>query len=415
MLENQFYPTPKWIIEKMVKPYTRCTYRGNTLKYKGFILEPSAGSGAILDHLKELAVKNNHLFAAEIDPDLRYTLQGKNYNVIASNFFEYDEPCKYGFIIMNPPFGAGVKHVLKAWNCLDDDGDLVTLLNAESINNLCIKEREILAHLIEKHGSTEDLGQCFKSSERPTDVHVVMIRLKKPRTESSYSFSGLNLELDQLNCEEFAANPLAHNNPLKNLVARYNTARQVLIERHEMQSKLDFYLDGISSPTYQSTGYDQKESLKQEATISEQLLSLKSRFWNTVFVKTKLGSKCTSDFQNKFTSFAASQSAMAFTEQNVQEVLAMFFLNREQIMQDCLVKVFDEATAYHEKNKIHKEGWKTNKSYKLNKRIILPHGVEFSFCEFSSCYILTLSLLEKGRFYRTHILYILREQIQLNS
>ena len=30
----------------------------------------------------------------------------------------------------------------------------------------------------------------------------------------------------------------------------------------------------------------------------------------------------------------------------------------------CVSDVFDKATAYHEKNVIHTEGWKTNKSWK---------------------------------------------------
>jgi hypothetical protein len=68
---------------------------------------------------------------------------------------------------------------------------------------------------------------------------------------------------------------------------------------------------------------------------------------------------------------------MEFSEQNIIEMLSMFFLNREQIMDDCLTEVFDIATGFHEKNKIYKEGWKTNKSYKLNKRIIHPNGVTF--------------------------------------
>jgi hypothetical protein len=49
------------------------------------------------------------------------------------------------------------------------------------------------------------------------------------------------------------------------------------------------------------------------------------------------------------------------------------------MMRDCVIEVFDKATAYHEKNQIHNEGWKTNKSWKLNKRIIVPNGVTFDY------------------------------------
>jgi hypothetical protein len=92
---------------------------------------------------------------------------------------------------------------------------------------------------------------------------------------------------------------------------------------------------------------------------------------------TDLGKKSTSGFRQKFQEYSASQSTMEFNEKNIVEMLEMFFLNREQIMDDSLVEVFDKATSFHEKNCIYKEGWKTNKSYKLNKRIIHPDGVEW--------------------------------------
>ena len=45
MFNADFYPTPKNVIEKMVE--------GLELNQK-IVLEPSAGSGAIIDHLQEL-------------------------------------------------------------------------------------------------------------------------------------------------------------------------------------------------------------------------------------------------------------------------------------------------------------------------------------------------------------------------
>jgi len=46
--------------------------------------------------------------------------------------------------------------------------------------------------------------------------------------------------------------------------------------------------------------------------------------------------------------------------------------NRNQIMENCILATFDTATAFHSKNLIHVAGWKTNKAYKVNKKIILP-------------------------------------------
>ena len=61
--ENQFYPTPKAIAEKMIAPYIE-TYRERIhndlydevkyLKIDYPILEPSAGKGDLLDAIKDI-------------------------------------------------------------------------------------------------------------------------------------------------------------------------------------------------------------------------------------------------------------------------------------------------------------------------------------------------------------------------
>jgi hypothetical protein len=116
---------------------------------------------------------------------------------------------------------------------------------------------------------------------------------------------------------------------------------------------------------------DAKAGQSLNAAISE----LKSKFWRYIFDKTKIGQATTSNFRTKFETFAQQTAQIAFSEANILNVLGMFFQNHDAIIQDCILSVFDAATAYHEKNKVHTEGWKTNKSWKLNKRIIMPNGV----------------------------------------
>ena len=395
MLENEFFPTPQSVIELMLKPlatdYSKGSYRYRCyLDYKQSILEPSGGSGAILDYLKdELNVNVKDLYTIELNSDLRFTLQAKGYKVIGTDFLAYDEPTTFGLILMNPPFSSGVKHVLKAWRLLADGGYLVALVNAETVFNVCSKERELLECLIEDFGTVESLGQCFKDAERSTDVEVSLIRLHKPDKQVTFTFDDLGFSTDKpLGAEEFSANPLAHADAIKDLVARYNATRAILLQRHESQSKLSFYLNGIDRPVYESSSSDKAKSLEQDININTQMEILKSRFWNTVFTQTKLGSKTTSDFRAKFQDFTTSQASMSFNEENIREMLNLFFLNKDQIMQDCIVEVFDKATAYHEKNKVHTEGWKTNKSYRVNKRIIIPNGVTFDNWGFKSNYYL---------------------------
>lgn len=376
MFGVDFFPTPDHIIEKMLSPYLTDTVRG--WKFLGEankpVLEPSAGNGAICDKLAAYRVEKGKIHCCEIDLELRYVLQSKGYKVIGSDFLEQVDPILFGFIIMNPPFSDGDSHVLKAWELLKPNGDLVALVNSETINNPYSKERKLLVSLIEKHGSTEDLGQCFANAERRTDVNVTMIRLKKPAKDQPDWFQGQVFDKDAFTDEaQFSDNPLASRDAVKMLVARYNVAASALKERDLVQSKLNFYLNDISRTGCYS---DRRgDAIHQEHTLDDQIAALKMRFWNTLFERTKMGERCPSGFKKKFEEMSTQQCRLAFTERNIWEILEIFFQNQEQILEDTMLAVFDKATAYHEKNQIHIEGWKTNKAYALNKRIIHPYVV----------------------------------------
>ena len=79
---------------------------------------------------------------------------------------------------MNPPFSQGAKHLLRAWDFLHA-GEIVCLLNQETIDNPYTEVRKRLAKLIADHGTVETLGPVFSKAERATDVHVAMVYLKK--------------------------------------------------------------------------------------------------------------------------------------------------------------------------------------------------------------------------------------------
>jgi 16S rRNA A1518/A1519 N6-dimethyltransferase RsmA/KsgA/DIM1 with predicted DNA glycosylase/AP lyase activity len=372
--ENQFFPTPTPVIDRMLRGLNWDGRR------KLSVLEPSAGNGAILDRLKSAYGYHRdrlELHAIEIDQELRFLLQGKGYRVIGADFLEYSEPAQFDLVIANPPFNSGAAHLLKGWEMVSPEGQLIALVNSETLNNPCSHDRRRLNTLIEAHGEAVDLGQAFREADRPASVNISMVVLKKPKQERMPNdFSAAKFETKEVSAEEFAANPLAHTDVLDTLVICYQQVEARLIQRHEAQQKMNFYLSGIADPYY-GTFSPEQESLTKRVALAEQVHELKSRFWNTVFSRTRLGQRATSDFQADFHKFARNQSHMAFTKANVVEVLTMFFANNEQIMMDCLLKMFDRATEYHKANQIHHEGWVTNKGWKLNYRIIHPNCIGY--------------------------------------
>ena len=411
---TELYPTPDSIIEKMMAAYVR-SYKHQRWDFEesylaggvNTFLDPQGGTGAILDYVYEKFFKRERtkMFTIEINPELRHILTGKDYKVIGTDFLEFAEPVGFDMIIQNPPFSNGWKHALKGYEMLNGGGRMTCLLNAQTLLNPDTKDKAILLNLLgsfiglsfqfgddptellselEKAEAIEWLGACFAEGERATLAEVVMIRMTKPVKPISYEMDGDRFDKDApLDGEAYAANPLAHTDAIQNLVIRYTTVSKILVERHETQSKLDFFMQGIESPVMSSSDQKATDSFQQGVHLQSQIACLKSRFWSTVFRRTKIGSKLTSNYRKKFDEIAIHQTNMSFNESNIQELLLGFFANRGDIMMECIGDVFDNATKYHKDNQVHNEGWKTNSGYRLGKRIIMPYGVSFTYGSFS--------------------------------
>lgn len=108
--------TPKAIVNKMID------HAG--IKENDIVLESSAGIGNIAD-----GITYNNVDVIEINPSFRELLKLKGYNVIGSDFLEFNEHNKYNKIIMNPPFSKNqdIKHLKHAYNLLDNNGKIISL------------------------------------------------------------------------------------------------------------------------------------------------------------------------------------------------------------------------------------------------------------------------------------------------
>lgn len=104
---KDFYPTPENIINKMLFDID--------FKMIYSILEPSAGSGNIVEVLKQkekfyTTHYNKFSFdldCIEADQNLQHILKGKGFRVVYNDFLTYDTMKEYDIIIMNPPFSNG--------------------------------------------------------------------------------------------------------------------------------------------------------------------------------------------------------------------------------------------------------------------------------------------------------------------
>lgn len=94
------------------------------------VLEPSAGTGRLIDAMVSLGVFRSDVTAVEINQQLAEALESKAGKVICSDFLACNGNLgKFDAVIMNPPFdhGSDIAHILHARGFLNDGGRLVAI------------------------------------------------------------------------------------------------------------------------------------------------------------------------------------------------------------------------------------------------------------------------------------------------
>ena len=390
MINQDFYPTPEGVIEKMLEPYLEDIkgYYGEGKIFKSDkrniqILEPSAGKGDILDYIcNKLRFKKENIYAIESEPDLVSVLQNKGYKVIENDFLNYNGDYYFDFIFANPPFSKDVEHILKMWEVIKN-GDIVTLVNSETINNPYTKKRKLLNDIIEKNGSVEHLGNVFKDSERNTNVDVSLMRLYKREENSDFDFEFENVtnETKYEFSDEVAGNDIAISNLTDAMLRQYEKTKEAYVDYLKVKEKLDFYSKGLLEKSYSDIDkiIDGSESETKEKSYNNFLDSFKLEAWRNILSKLNIEKYLTRNVLDNFEQFAKSQGCLDLTKENIRNLILMIADNKDNILDQAVVEVFDMFTKYHKENRYHIEGWKTNDFWKVNKKVILPNAVEVLF------------------------------------
>ncbi|HBX50130.1 MAG TPA: hypothetical protein DEH02_03570 [Bacteroidales bacterium] len=381
MFDKEFFPTPESIIKKMLAPYIVESRRGfsrwseETLK-DITILEPSAGSGSICDVIRELK-GFNELYCIEKNPELVHILHDKDYKVIANDFLEYSGDYLFDLIIMNPPFSNGDEHLLKAWEILES-GDIVCLLNSETINNPYTQLRKLLKTIIDEFGTTEDIGPCFENAERKTDVNVSLVRLHKKAEEKKLHFEFKNVSREKFFTldENTFQNEVATRDVIGNMILQYDKLKEYYVQYLKAFDGLNFYSNGLLAQ-YTDLKKIIEQSGNNNSRYNKFCDGMKQEIWSIVLQKTNVEKYMTHTVRQNFHKFTKAQGCIDFTKENVFALVEMIFENRGQILEQAIADVFDIFTKYHPENREHIEGWKTNDKWKVNKKIILPRWVRY--------------------------------------
>lgn len=388
MLPKDFYPTPKNIIDKMLSDID--------FKMVKTILEPSAGKGDIIDRFREkekLYTTHYNKFSFDIDcvesdQNLQHILKGKSYRVVHNDFLTYDTMKEYDLIIMNPPFSNGCKHLLKALEMQKRNGGaVVCILNAETLKNPCANERlDLHRKLTEYNAKIEFIQDAFLDAERKTSVEIALVKVQLPKVQrESFILDGLRKTQKQREFTETENTQLIDSDFFKAIVNQYQleveAGIKLIKEYFAMQPFMlsSFGKDKKTGETIQQGGciISMKVS-KNDLSVNDYIKAVRRKYWKALFENPKFIGQLTNNLQRDFYNKVEELSNYDFSLYNIYQLKIDMQQKVVKGIEETIMELFDEFSHKHHyydetsKNIHYYNGWKTNKAWIINKKIIIP-------------------------------------------
>lgn len=384
---DEFYPTPEALLEKVTE--------GCDWKRIHSVLEPEAGKGDIVSFLQKKAEINYmceyDIDCIELEPELQMILKGKKMRLVYDDFLTFECYKRYDLIVMNPPFSNGDAHLLKALQIQKYGGNIICILNAETIRNPYTNRRkELIQKLQDLHADIQFMDHEFQDAERPTGVEIAVIKVCIPRQESvSHIFEELKrakIENTQnLDAEEIT--DVAENDFIKATVQRYEIETEACLAFiREYHGLRPYIMENLKKTTYDSPILTLKfHDHKLEAGDENKVIqAIRKKYWKALFADSRFTGKMTSKQREDYMSQVERLKDYDFNMYNIKSIQLEMTRNLVSGIETCIINLFDELSHEHSwmpetsRNIHYYDGWATNKAYIINKKVIIPMYDVFS-------------------------------------
>ena len=395
ILDSEFFPTPPRLVSRLLA--------GIGWSEISTVLEPSAGKGDIAARvakmLKSYREHNHHRYHAEdgkefidcieLSDDLRNTLKGAGFRVVHDDFLNYHTRKHYDLIVMNPPFSDGARHLLKALELAQYGGQVRCLLNAETIRNPYTYERKTLAKKLDELGATIAFhAGAFAQAERPTDVEIALVSVAIP---SSVPDSIILEDLREAQKVEASRRggptEIAPGDFVDAIIARYRFEVDAGVKLlHEYERIRPHLLDSLRRD---DGGHDYRHPILEltidsrkagcgDNMINGYLRLTRLKYWEALFQAPQFTGQLTSNLQRELAKKVETLADYEFSRVNILSIQRDLSKQTIASIEDTILKQFDDLSRKHswdeDSANIHYyNGWRTNKAWKINEKVILPY------------------------------------------
>ena len=318
---------------------------------------------------------------------LDYEMKGffsEGIHIVHDDFLTYTNYKKYNLIIMNPPFSKGDRHLLRAIKMQEGGGQIVCLLNAETLRNPFTCVRSNLEYELEKYGAEiEYIDNAFADAERKANVDVALVYINIPyktHKKSIYERMAKAKEYKEPTADE--AMELEVTDFIQMIVNRYKVEVESGIELIRTYQRMKPYLSVNINPA-DDKGYDKPlicltDGDRHEMTVNRYVRSVRLKYWQALLSNRKFIGQLTEKLQREYRERVSSYANYDFSEFNIYTLLTEMQAQIKQGIEDEIEVMYDRLTEEHayypecQKNRHLYDGWKTNKAWKLDKKSIIP-------------------------------------------
>jgi hypothetical protein len=351
-------------------------------------LDPSAGKGDIIDFLQNIyRYRTDRIAAIEIDETLQATLRGKEVNVIDSDFLTFSGADKFDVICMNPPFINGHEHLLKAIDIMYC-GEIICLLNAATLKNPHTHMRErLVKKLTQLNADIEYIQDAFLDAERKTSVEIALVYIRVENQVEDDLFAGIKDTAPDTQEQISTDNEIQTQNKIKNMVDDFNRVVRIgtetLVNYYKNYNHISKYIKLVNQDGKADSNYaieDETLTIIMQKKLNQFLRDVRKSFWTEVLQLEDVKKRLTEKKRDVFYSQLQKQAYMNFTENNIRNFILNIINNYEKTLEEAVVELFDKFTQkyaweeeFHNGNVHYFNGWKSNKAFFVNKKIVMPY------------------------------------------
>lgn len=291
---------------------------------------------------------------------------------------------------MTPPFSEGDKHLLKALKLMENGGQVVCLLNAETLKNPYSNSRkELVQKLMQLDAKIEYMDSAFTAAERTTTVEVALIYVDVPAHEP------VSLILDSLEkapeqgIEEFNnGKEISFYELLKRMVQQFELEAKAGIKliteycrlKPYLMDRLDtekekLYVKPIFEIRFDGKDY---ECGRAANMVNAYLKKLRYKYWYALGDNPNFRAQLTSNLAEIYYNKLLELSDYDFNLHNIEQVNKELQSQMTAAVEDTILALFDELSEKYswypecQKNIHYYNGWRTNIAHMINKKVILP-------------------------------------------